>query len=95
MPNQRWVRVRGSGQAWVGPCVISSIIFWPDSDADYADIYDGRDTTDGKKFCRIESSTSITWCFCFGEGVEFDEGVYIDDIDGGTETTIVLTPLER
>jgi hypothetical protein len=87
--------MRGSGKVWIGPCKISFIIFWPDTGADYVDIYDGRDATDGKKFCRIECAGVSTCGFCFDESVEFDEGIYVKDNDEGTETTVVFTPLER
>ena len=95
MPKQRWVRVAGSGLVYIGPCMIHTVIFWPDTGGDYVDVYDGRDATSGKKFCRIESSVVVTWCFCFGVGLEFDEGIYVTDNDEGTETTIVFTPLEE
>ena len=94
MPKQRWVRVKGSDLVYIGPCTLHSIIFAPVTGADYVDIYDGRDATSGKKFCRIVSSAVISWCFCFGAGLEFDEGIYVTDIDEGTETTVVFTPLE-
>jgi len=93
MPNRRWVRVAGSGLVYAGPCLVNSIIFWPTTAADYVDIYDGRDAASGKHFCRIESSVIVTWCFCFAQGVPFDVGIYVTDIDEGTETTIVFTPL--
>lgn len=89
-----FVRIEGDGLAVEGPCILHGIIFWPDSDADYADIYDGLDATSGKKFCRIESSTSITWSFVFPEGIEFDHGIYVDGIDSAVETTILFHNVE-
>jgi len=92
--HTRWVRIEGDGVAYVGPCLVRAIIFWPDANGDYVDIYDGRDATSGKKFCRIESSAQITWHFCFPDGVPFAKGVYVDGIDDAVETTILLEPTE-
>jgi len=94
MPEQRWVRVAGSGLVYNGPCKIDTIVFSPVTANDYVDIYDGLDATAGKKFCHIVSSVVVTWPFCFHSGLEFDVGIYVTDIDEGTETTIVFTPLE-
>ena len=85
-----WVRIPGSGLAVEGACQVLGVIFWPNDDTDYADIYDGLDATSGKKFCRIESSTSITWCFCFAHPPEFSSGVYVKGVDDDVETTIVF-----
>ncbi len=93
MPDRRWVRVAGSGLVYSGPCLVNSVLFLPTTANDYVDVYDGRDATSGKRFCCIISSVVVSWCFCFAEGVPFDKGIYVKDIDGGTETTIVFTPL--
>ena len=89
-----WVRIEGSGLAYQGRCLLYGILFWPDSDADHVDVYDGLDATSGKKFVRLETSTSITWCHCFSRPVEFSSGIYVKDIDEGTETTVLFEPLE-
>lgn len=94
MPDRRWVKVAGSGVVYSGPCLVNSVIFSPTTANDYVDIYDGRDAASGKHFCRVISSVVVSWCFCFGLGVPFDVGVYLADIDEGTETTVVFTPLE-
>lgn len=88
------VLVKGSGLAVEGPVVLHGLIFWPDSDADYADIYDGLEAVSGKKFCRIESSTSITWSWSFEHGVLFDHGIYVDGIDSAVETTVLFHNIE-
>jgi len=89
----RWTRVVGDGLVYEGPCLIFDIILWPDSDGDYADIYDGLDTTSGKKFCRIEAAASTTRHLRFGPGVVFDRGIYVDGCDSAVETNIVFEPL--
>ena len=94
MPEKSWVRVEGSGLAVEGPCILNAVIFEPVTGADWTDVYDGLDATAGKLFCHIVSSVVVTWPFCLGEGVPFDAGVYVNDIDGGTATTIIYTPLE-
>jgi endoglucanase Acf2 len=67
---------------------------WPDSDADYADVYDGRDPTAGKKFCRVEASSQNTRHISLGQGVPFDIGIYVNGKDAAVETTVVFTPLD-
>lgn len=95
MKPTRWVKVTGDGLAYSGPCLLMGLIFWPDANADYVDIYDGRDDTSGKKFCRIESSVQVTWPFCFATGVPFDVGIFIKAIDAAVETTVVFDPLDE
>ena len=94
MPNRRWVVVKGDGLVYLGPCLVHNIIFFPDVAEDRADIYDGRDATSGKKFCRIEADVDRTRHLNFGQGVPFDVGIYIDGTDTAVETTVVFTPLE-
>ncbi len=91
--HRTWLRVNGDDLVYDGPCLVHSIIVWPDADGDYADIYDGRDATSGVKFCRIECATQTTRHIGLGAGVEFGRGIYVDGIDAAVETTIVYTPL--
>lgn len=88
-----WVRVKGDDLAVQGPCLLLGLIFWPDADGDYVDVYDGLDATGGKKFCRIELATSTTRHLSFGQGVEFRSGVYVDGIDSAVETTVIFEQL--
>lgn len=85
-----WVRIKGDGRAVEGPCRLFGLIFWPDADADYVDVYDGLDATGGKKFVRIEAATSTTRGLYFPDGVPFDNGIYVDGIDSAVETTVVF-----
>lgn len=89
----RWTRIVGGGLAYEGPCEVFHIVFWPDANSDYADIYDGLDTSSGKKFCRIEAPVQLTEQVSLVPGVIFDRGIYIDGIDSAVETTIVFEPL--
>jgi len=91
--NRRWVRIIGDGVAYVGSCLLQGVIFWPDVAADYVDIYDGRDATSGKKFCRIEAGVGEARHLNLGAGVPFATGIYIDGADSAVETTVTFTPL--
>lgn len=93
MADRRWVRLVGDGVAYLGTCVLHTVLFWPDVATDYVDIYDGRDATAGKKFCRLEAAVGKTRHLSLGSGVPFDVGIYIDGVDTAVETTIVYTPL--
>lgn len=95
MPTRRWVVVKGDALVYIGPCLLHNVIFWPDAATDYVDIYDGRDTTSGKKFCRLEADVDRTRVLNLGQGVPFDVGLYVDGADTAVETTIVFTPLEE
>lgn len=88
-----FVKITGDGMAFDGPCILKAVVFWPDADADYVDVYDGRDTTTGKKFCRIETATQTTKTLNLGSGVVFGKGIYVDGIDAAVETTVVYIPL--
>jgi len=90
---QRAVRIVGDGLAFSGPCFVTHIIMWPDADADYADVYDGRDATSGKKFCRVERAAQNTAHISLGQGAYFDVGIYVDGKGSAVETTVVFIPL--
>lgn len=92
MKKARWVLIVGDGLAYTGPCLVTHIIMLPESNSDYTDIYDGRDTTSGKKFARILSATTTTRHISLGQGVLFDVGLYIDGKDSAVETTVVFVP---
>jgi len=89
----RWTRVIGDSIVYQGPCLLLDVILWPDVATDYVDIYDGRDATSGKKFCRIEADVDKTRHLRFGQGVPFDVGIYVDGADSVVETTVVFEPL--
>ena len=93
MSDRRWVRVVGDGPVYEGPCLLHSVTFLPITANDYSDIYDGRDAVSGKMFARLISSVVDTLCIYYGDGVPFNQGVYIDGFDGEVETTVVFTPL--
>lgn len=93
MNQARWTRITGDGLAYSGPCLVTHIIFWPHASKQYVDIYDGRDATAGKKFCRIDASEETTRHVSLGPGVPFDVGIYIDAEHREDETTVVYIPL--
>lgn len=89
-----WKRITGDGLIYDGPCVVKTIVFWPEDAADYADLYDGRDSTSGEKFCRIETDVDETVIIGLGDGVLFGRGIYVDSADTNVETTVAFIPLE-
>ena len=94
MLRRRWVHIVGDGLVYEGPCLVHSVIMYPDANQDYVKVYDGRDATSGKFFVWLVSSTKTTKQLTFGDGVPFDQGIYVDAKDGVVETTVVFTPLE-
>jgi len=94
MPEQRWVRIAGDGLVYTGPCLLTHVIMDPDANQDYADIYDGRDATTGRKFCRVQASTRTTRHISLGPGARFDVGLYIDAKDSAVETTVLFIPVD-
>lgn len=88
-----WERQVGSGLIYDGPCIVKTIILWPHAASQYADIYDGRDTTSGTKFCRVDAFQLTTQHVGLGDGVEFGKGVYVDAEHGEDETTVTFIPL--
>lgn len=75
--------------------MLTHIIFWPHASSQYADVYDGRDATSGKKFCRIDAFQKTTRHISLGRGVPFDVGIYVDAEHREDETTVVFVPLEE
>lgn len=95
MPNDTaWVLIKGDGLAYEGKCRLLGVVFTPDANYDYADIYDGLDTTSGKRFCRLASSTRTSLVFSFVHPPEFAGGIYVDAYDAAIETTVLFEPLE-
>lgn len=88
-----FVRILGDGLVFGGRCLVKGLIFWPDADADHCDVWDGLNTTAGKKFCRVEVAVSTTRHIGLGQGVIFESGIYIDGTDGAVETTVIFEPL--
>lgn len=92
--RKRWVHIANDGLVYEGPCLVHSLTLWPEAIHDYANVYDGRDVVSGKLFVKMRSAPLITLHLDFGDGVPFDQGIYIDGIDVGVETTVVFTPIE-
>lgn len=94
MPEQAsWVRIVGDGVAYLGPCLVLGFVMVPDAIADYADIYDGKEATSGKKFCRCISAIVSAWAITLPIAVPFSEGIYVDGKDSAVETTVIFMPL--
>jgi len=92
--KQRWVYIEGDGLIYTGPCLVTDIIMTPDANQDYTDIYDGRDTTSGKKFVRLTASTRTTQHLNLRSWVRFENGIYVDAYDSKVETTVAFIPVE-
>lgn len=89
----RWTRVIGDGLAYEGRCLVLHILLLPSGNNRYADVYDGRDATAGKKFARVRGDQTKTKHLPLGDGVPFDSGIYINGNTSEEETTIVFEPL--
>lgn len=94
MPDRMWSRVGGNALVYVGRCLVHELVLEPNASSDYADVYDGRDATSGKYFCRLEAKTVSTWQLRFGPGVPFDGGIFVANESEETFTTVVYTPLD-
>lgn len=94
MSEIRWTRIVGDGLVYSGPCIVYGIVMVPDAGADYADIYDGRDTTTGRKFCRVVIATKTTHRLNFGQGIPFHMAIYVDGSDGAVATTLIYAPCD-
>ena len=94
MNEERWVRGSGDFLAFAGPSFLTRVIVYPDAADDYSDIYDGRDTTSGKKIARFRRADKGTGVFNLGKGALMDRGIYVDAFDSAVETTVFFIPLE-
>jgi len=94
MPARRWVRVTDDAVVYEGACLVHNIILTPARDEEYVDVYDGRDATAGKLFCRLATFREHTRTINLGSGTPFDVGIYVDLENLGDAVTIVFTPLE-
>lgn len=88
-----WRRVAGDGLIYDGPCVVKCIVFWPHTDTQYVDVYDGRDATSGTKFCRLACHAQTTRHLGLGQGVLFGRGIYVDAEHREDETTVAFIPV--
>lgn len=94
MKEERWIRGKGDFLAFGFPCLLTRVIVYPDAADDYADVYDGRDTTGGTKLARFRSADKGTKLWPFERGILMDGGIYVDGYDSAVETTICFIPLE-
>lgn len=96
MPNHatHWQRIVGDGLIYDGPCIVKTIILWPHTSSQYADVYDGRDATSGVKFCRLDAFSAHTRHISLGDGVLFGRGIYVAAEHQEDETTVTFIPLD-
>lgn len=92
MRTSNWVRKAGDFVAYPDRCLLTHVIVYPDAADDYADVYDGRDTTVGTKLSRFRSADKGTKHFRFGDGILMDGGIYVDAYDSAVETMIGFIP---
>ena len=89
-----WRRVVGSGVVYDGPCVLRDIIFDPHATTQYVEIYDGRDSTSGILFARIDRESHATWQMNLGRGVLFGRGIYVASEHREDAVTVAFNPCD-
>jgi len=92
--KRRWVHQYGDGLVYDGPCLVHAVVMVPTDTADQVIIYDGHDAVSGKRCLRVIATIILTWAVACGDGIPFDQGIYLDATDGDVETTVCFTPTE-
>ena len=82
-----WVRFAGDGLVVEGPCVVTALLWRCDKNDETCEIYDGLDAVSGKLFTELIGDAKMSYSFNLGDGVRFDNGVYVDQ----TTTNDVIT----
>ena len=90
-----WVRQEGTGVIWTGPCYVLHVLFHPDAGGDHVVLYDGVDALSGRVFHDLEAATATTLEVSFGEGVRFEQGIYVNMVDNSIKVTVVFQPVVR
>ena len=88
-----WRWIAGDGLIYDGPCIVTNILFWPGGADEEVLVYDGRDATSGRLFCKVLVKNEESRSVALGNGVLFGSGIYVDAQNSDDETTITFIPL--
>ena len=87
-----WTIREDDGIVTTQPAWICCLILSVSASGDYVEVYEGRDTTSGRKFCTLKALENRSVAFPIGEPVYFDGGIYLAFSTTGSECTIVWAP---
>ena len=90
-----WIRQVGAGVIWTGPCYLLRLLFYPVTAADTVSVYDGTDAMSGRLFHTLAAATVTTLEVSFGEGVRFEQGIYVNVAQGTDVVTAIFHPALR
>lgn len=83
-----WVRIAGGGRIVQGPCVVVALVWYCKNQGNQCTIYDGLDAIAGKQFCKLSGGNTEVIHLPFGDGVQFANGIYVDQSTTNDELTI-------
>jgi len=85
---------RGTADALVhqGACLLYSVVVLVSVTGGDVTIYDGQDTTSGRRVARVEGIADVNTVVDF-QGVVLSRGLYVDVGSSVTEYTVVWKPL--
>lgn len=89
-----WVRKAGSGRVVQGRCVLLGFLWRCDKNDEECDVYDGLDATSGRPFTEMIGDGSSFYSFPLGEGIEFAEGIYVDQTTVNDVITVYFRQID-
>lgn len=89
-----WVRLAGSGRVVQGRCLILGALWRCNKNDEECLIYDGLDATSGRLFTKMVGDPDKFYPFDFGDGIEFAQGIYVDQTTVLDEVTIYFRQID-
>lgn len=86
--------VKGDGLAVQGPCLLTDLVWRSDKNDDTCAIYDGLDALSGRLFHTLIGDGDTMYTLGFGAGIEFSNGVYVDQTRTDDVITVCFLPLD-
>lgn len=86
----QWVNLAADGIVTPSPAYLICITLTVTDAGDYVDVYEGRDTTSGKKILRMKALANRSVSFNFTYPVYCDGGIYVDFSTDDSEATIAF-----
>jgi len=86
-----FARVVGDGLAVRGSCIVLGYLWRCDKNDEECHVYDGRDAVSGRSFTKLIGNGNSFYTANFGVGIDFSEGVYVDQTTTNDEFTVYFT----
>lgn len=85
-----FVRIAGDGLVVEGSFVLLGLLWNCDKNDETCALYDGLDAVQGKPFAELIGDGNSFYDIPFGDGVRFDNGLYVDQTTANDVLTVIF-----